>query len=346
MHRGTQAPVRIALSAAVLSLAVVALVATLGAAGAGAVTRTFKPVKETRHALVFAPRSVRADEVRAARVRLRGGHASANKVRTVPTAKVRRSLERRRNLRVKKPRRAHGRLKINVRVGHASTTPTGPPTPVPATWNRQASFETDLATGLDGWRVDSPFEVTRTSEAGGAEGSYAVKIVTNGGDVASGCSCPRMKYESGFSYRPGASVWISGSWRIPNPNQVSWSRLMNLGHYEGVTGQDWYLALESTKPGTMEVAWSAYGNPRSTILPPRQIPVNRWFRVDLHFVLSPTDGQALTEWYLDGRLVGSTTKANMYRQTPLHFYNAGLPFFLPANGNTTVYFDAPRLTSP
>jgi hypothetical protein len=80
------------------------------------------------------------------------------------------------------------------------------------------------------------------------------------------------------------------------------------------------------------------------ILPPRPIPVNRWFRVDLHFVLSPTDGNALTEWYIDGQRVGASTKANMYNSSPLHFYNAGLPYFWPGNGNTTVYVDAPGLT--
>jgi hypothetical protein len=211
-------------------------------------------------------------------------------------------------------------------------------------WSHKASFEFSLSAGVDAWRVDSPFEVTRTSEAGGAEGSYAVKIVTNGGDGS--CSCPRMKYENGFSYGPGTSVWISGSWKIPEPDKVAWSRLMNLGHYEGVTGKDWYLALESTDPGTMEIAYAPYGNPHVAVLPARPIPANRWFRVDVHFVLSATDGQALTEWFIDGQLIGSTTKANMYQPTPLHFYNAGLPFFLPANGNTTVYFDAPRLTSP
>jgi hypothetical protein len=122
-----------------------------------------------------------------------------------------------------------------------STAPLLPPPPPPASgiptnWNRSASFETDLSSGVDAWRIDSPFVVTRTSEAGAADGSYAAKIVTNGGGGS--CSCPRMKYENGFSYGPGTSVWISGSWKILEPDKVAWSRLMNLGHYEGVTGKD------------------------------------------------------------------------------------------------------------
>ena len=223
-------------------------------------------------------------------------------------------------------------------------TPTQPPpsSAVPAIWRRTASFETSLDEGTEfGWSVPSPFNVTRTSQGGAADGSYAAKIVTNGG--SSGCSCPRMGFEDGFSYRPGDEVWISGSWKIPDPSEIAWSRLMNLGHYEGSGGDNWYLALESTKAGSFQVSYAPYGPPSVTVLPARPIPVNRWFRVDLRFKLSPRDGQALTEWYIDGELVGSATKANMRNSKPLHFYNAGLPYFWPRNGDTTVYFDAPWL---
>jgi hypothetical protein len=75
------------------------------------------------------------------------------------------------------------------------------------------------------------------------------------------------------------------------------------------------------------------------------IPKDRWFNLDVHLKLSPVDGEALTEVYLDGERVASTTKRNMVSTRPLHFYNAGLPYFWPGNGNTTVYFDAPRLVS-
>jgi Polysaccharide lyase len=223
-------------------------------------------------------------------------------------------------------------------------SPAPPPSgPIPDTWRRHTSFETNLNWGTDrGWNISSPFVVTRVSDAA-ANGSYAAKIVTNGG--SGGCSCPRMKFEDGFSYGTGSDVWMSGLWRFPNPSKVAWSRLMNLGHFEGNGDPDnWYLALESTAAGTMQVSAAPYGDPKLVVLARRPIPVNRWFRVDLHFKLSPTDGNALTEWYIDRQLVAQTTKANMLHPTPLHFYNGGLPYFWPGNGNTTVYFDAPRLT--
>ena len=120
---------------------------------------------------------------------------------------------------------------------------------------------------------------------------------------------------------------------------------MNLGHYEGDGDHNnWYLGLESVKRRTMQVVFAPYGAPLTELLPPRRIPNNRWFQVDLHFVLSPVAGDALTEWYMDGKLIGSTTASNMYNAKPLTFFNAGVSYFWPGNGGTTVFFDDPKLT--
>jgi hypothetical protein len=196
----------------------------------------------------------------------------------------------------------------------------------------------------DTWRTAPGFEIARTGERGGIEGPghYSIRITGNGTDD---CSCPRMKFQNGFSFGPGDELWISGSWLIPEPRRLSWSRLMNLGHFESSgSARNWYLGLESTDPGTFQVSYAPYGNPHTAVLGPRAIPADRWFRVDLHFVLSPTDGRALTEWFIDGRRVDATTRANMLDSDPLGFYNAGLPYFWSGNGRVSVYFDAPRLT--
>jgi hypothetical protein len=217
--------------------------------------------------------------------------------------------------------------------------------PAISTATRSASFESTLNEGSDfGWRVPSPFSVTRTSAVGGADGNYATKIVTNGGN--SGCSCPRMTFEDGFAYGRGDEVWMGGSWYLTNPAKLAWSRLMNLGHFEGSGDPDnWVLGLLIRESG-MSVQARHYNGAdgASVLMAPRPIPQGRWFDVDLRLRLSPENGRALTEVYLDGRLVASTTMRNMVSWRPLHFYNAGLPYFWNGNGNTTVYFDAPRLT--
>jgi hypothetical protein len=214
----------------------------------------------------------------------------------------------------------------------------------PATATRYASFESTLNRGTDfGWRVDYPFSVTRTNAVGGADGDYAARIVTNGGN--SGCSCARMTFQRRVAYGRGDEVWMGGSWYVTNAAKLAWSRLMNLGHFEGSGDRDnWVLGLLVRESG-MSVQARKYhtGAGRSVLMTPRAIPQDRWFDVDVHLRLSPVSGKALTEVYLDGQLVSSTRKRNMLSPRRLHFYNAGLPYFWPGNGNTTVYFDAPRL---
>jgi hypothetical protein len=231
-------------------------------------------------------------------------------------------------------------LALGLEVRAQAATP-----PPPATATRYASFERTLNSGTDfGWRVDRPFSVTRTSAVGGADGSYAARIVTNGGN--SGCSCARMTFQKRFAYGRGDTVWMGGSWYVTDPDKLAWSRLMNLGHFEGSSDRhNWLLGLLIRESG-MSVQARRYhtGAGRSVLMTPRAIPQGRWFDVDVRLKLSPVRGKALTEVYVDGQLVSSTTKRNMLSGGRLTFYNAGLPYFWPGNGNTTVYFDAPRLT--
>jgi len=90
-----------------------------------------------------------------------------------------------------------------------------------------------------------------------------------------------MTFEDGFSCGLGEEAWISGSWRIPNPSELAWSRLMNLGHWHRASGKDWLLALESTAAGTFQVSYAPYGGDRVLLFPARPTPANRWFRVHL-----------------------------------------------------------------
>jgi hypothetical protein len=162
-----------------------------------------------------------------------------------------------------------------------------------------------------------------------------------------------MKFEDGFSFGAGGEVWIGGSWLIPDPARIGWSRLMNLSHWtpDGATNNtNWIAGLIIDQPGTMEVTARSYNSDDwiTTFYGPVAIPANRWFTADLHFKLSLTDGQALTEVYLNGQLVASSTKRNMFNSAPLTIYQGGLPHFWgpnsPNSSGETVYFDTPRLT--
>ena len=116
--------------------------------------------------------------------------------------------------------------------------------------------------------------------------------------------------------------------------------MFNLAHY--VTGDaNWYLGLTTRgEPGVMHFGFAPYGQAETDVVPAQPIPANRWFDVDVHLKLSPTDGQALTELMVDGRKVAESTKANMLDSSPLTFFNGGLSY---AGADTTVYFDRPRV---
>jgi hypothetical protein len=349
----TRPSIRTPIAMLVAALVTAGLIAT-PASGNPLETKTFRPVERTRHALIFEPRSVRADSIRRARVRLHNRRTGASRVKVVRVARVSRTVRRGSHLRIRKAPRAYGRLKIGIateNTGGGSSDPA--PTPSaepPSIWRRSASFEAGLELGTDGWRTYPPYTITRTNEVGGADGSYAAKIDTVGANPNNfdpgACSCPRMKFEDGHIYGPGDDVWISGSWLIRDPQKLAWSRLMNLSHWTATNDPgNWNLGLRVEEPGRMEVSARRYDGTsgKSVLWGPAPIPANRWFTVDVHFKLSPTDGHALTEVYLDGKLVGASTRHNMYEPTPLLFFNAGLPYFWPGNGRTTVYFDAPRL---
>jgi Polysaccharide lyase len=221
----------------------------------------------------------------------------------------------------------------------------------PTAWQHSASFEGGISTnpgGGDGnWREYGPFEITRADEAGATAGSYAVRIETNGG--TDGCSCPRFTFQDATTrYGEGDEVWIGGSWRIPDPSAVRNSRLMNLVHFNASgdpTNYQLGLYTENTG-GQMRVRMqqAGGGTAESVLSPQIPIPVDRWFTVLIHFDLSRVDGEALTETFVDGVKVASSTNRNMLSSQPLEAAMFGLPYFWPGNGDTTVYFDAPRLT--
>jgi hypothetical protein len=239
-----------------------------------------------------------------------------------------------------------------------SPAPSGGPL---STWRQANSYESASDFSLlspgewvdNTWRTAAGFDVARTSERGGVEGAghYAVKVTDNGG-AHDDCACPRMKFEDGHAYGAGDEVWIEGSWLIPDPSKIGWSRLMNLSHWtpDGATNNtNWIAGLVIREPGTMQVTARSYNSDDwiTTFYGPVAIPRNRWFTVDLHFKLSTADGQALTEVYLDGERVAASTKRNMFSPAPLTIYQGGAPHLYGPNGpsaaGTTIYFDLPRI---
>jgi hypothetical protein len=220
---------------------------------------------------------------------------------------------------------------------------------IPSTWRRSASFEdgepwrTSAGDIDNGWRAYSPFEIGRTTERGGAPGfgDGATRIITNGG--TDGCSCPR--YTMRERLRLGSEVWLRGAWLIPEPQQLSnYSRLMGVNYWVEGDPRNYSTSLVVPDAGIMQVqTFHRAGADDYEKLSRRfPIPANRWFTVHLHLRLSNM-APALTELYVDGELVSSSTGRNLKEALDPSFANFGLPYFAPGP-NATVYFDAPGLT--
>jgi hypothetical protein len=86
-------------------------------------------------------------------------------------------------------------------------------------------------------------------------------------------------------------------------NPMRWDNYKTYGSTGDVGG----LSIEA---GRLNVIQSRYGSAERKLISGVAIPQGRWFWVELHQRLSGTDGQALTELYLDGAKVGSSTAAN------------------------------------
>jgi hypothetical protein len=247
---------------------------------------------------------------------------------------------RQRDPRINRPSRCEP---FSGSTGITSPTPVTANPTAETSWRRSASFETDLDDGYGRLEPPAAFPGRRLGRHPNRRGRWSKRHLrredhsTGGND---GCSCPRMKFEDGFNTPAGEMCGVRGSWYFPNPSAIKWSRMMNLSSY---TGKQHRLLHRTGHRGWRRADDGPHAelpleHGQKVIFPARPIPVGRWFTVVLHFKLSPVDGQALNEWYVDGQLVGSNTVANMVSNQALNTFQAGMPYFL-SGVNTTVYFD-------
>lgn len=116
-------------------------------------------------------------------------------------------------------------------------------------------------------------------------------------------------------WRDGDDVWFGAALRLPSgfharmAGQVDilrWDNFGRLGTDDDRSGvvihRDGQASLVRQQLGVEEVDLGT----------PFALPEGRWFWLEVHQVLGATDGQALSEAYVDGWLVSSSTVANTY----------------------------------
>jgi len=189
----------------------------------------------------------------------------------------------------------------------------------------------------------------------------------------SGTSSVRATYDGGaengyargiwnVQWEEGEDVWFGGAYYLP------------AGFHSNIQGQvdlmrwdNWSTNPSDTDWGGVSIYGSDHrarllrfgaGRPNDTLVGPLDLPEGRWFTLEVHQRRSATAGGALSELYVDGKLVGKSTAPNTYgraatrvrygvvaiasgsQQKPLELY------FDNASMGTSSYFGAGTAPAP
>jgi len=142
-------------------------------------------------------------------------------------------------------------------------------------------------------------------------GSYAARATYDGSG------------ENGYSrgiwnveWNDGDDVWFGGAYYLPTGFIASIQ-----GQVDLVRWDNWSTNPTDTDWGGVSIYGSDHrarllrfgaGRPNDTLVGPFDLPEGRWFTLEVHQRRSATSGSALSELYLDGKLVGESTAANTY----------------------------------
>lgn len=142
------------------------------------------------------------------------------------------------------------------------------------------------------------------------DGKYSAKATYDGGG--------NNGYTRGIftpTWPNGSDVWYSGAFFLPSGFKDSMRNQVDFMRWDDYPGdsQGGFVIYNFDKKGRI-ILQKRTGGSASTIVGPFDIPENRWFHIEVHQKLS-NGGDALTEVYLDGVKIGSSTAPNSYGTT-------------------------------
>ncbi len=176
---------------------------------------------------------------------------------------------------------------------------------------------TSLSTSLDGGSLSDFSQINALT---GTFGLTSTRAYT-------GTSSARATYSGG-----GANGYARGIWNVEwVDGEDVWfgaAYYLPVGFHASIQGQvdlirwdNWSLYPTNADWGGVSIYGSDHrarllrfgaGRPNDTLVGPLDLPEGRWFTLEVHQRRSATSGSALSELYVDGKLVGKSTAANTY----------------------------------
>jgi len=142
-------------------------------------------------------------------------------------------------------------------------------------------------------------------------GSYSARATySGGGDNGYSRGIWNVQWEEGDDVWFGAAYYLPAGFHANIQGQVDLVRWDNWLSHPNDT--DWGgVSIYGSDHRARLLRFGA-GRPNDTLVGPFDLPEGRWFTLEVHQLRSSTAGNALSELYLDGTLVGRSTAANTY----------------------------------
>lgn len=199
------------------------------------------------------------------------------------------------------------------------------------------SFETGDFTEFNS-RATSAGAMTVTTKRA-YEGAHSARI-TNDGLLSNSF----QRVQSSVSWSDGSDVWYGMALYIPRLSDWCWWNPVRWDNYKtyGSTGDVGGIRIEQGKL-YLDQAW--YGGATTRLIGPVAIPQARWFWLEVHQRLSDDPVRALSEVFLDGHKVGSSTRPNSAGRTINHIRFGNVTLASQCSKPASIYYDRVSITS-
>ena len=148
------------------------------------------------------------------------------------------------------------------------------------------------------------------------------------------------RWKAGDDVWYGSAFWLPDSFfNLTSANLLGWNGAAGTYGAVGFDGSNGSLSVIRGRTGS-GAETLATSDPATT----GQIPHNQWVWLEVHQKFSSTDGQALTELFVNGRLVATTSSANIHSDTGTITSSSFGPTEAQSNVLTSVQMGVDRST--